>query len=278
MMGRISLRIDVRVPQDSPIRPLPPVSTTDVLKAIALGLILIDHIGHYLADDWPMLRVIGRLGVPVFFFLIGFATSRDIPWRWLAIGVVLTGVDILWLGGLDGVQLNILFNFAAIRLALPLIERHALEPPWRLPLLMLGLVAVMPLINPVLEYGTEGWLFAIFGLLVRRERDGRMAAPIWPVPVAGLLAFGVYAVVESIDYSFSTLHSLLLLIGLAGLAYPLLRFERRLLAWQPGPAGNAVMRFCGRFSLEIYAAQIIVLAAVGGLWSTLDPDEGEDDV
>ncbi|MGL5447517.1 MAG: TraX family protein [Rhabdaerophilum sp.] len=258
-------------------RPLPPVSTTDALKAIALGLILIDHIGHYLADDWPILRVIGRLGVPMFFFLIGFARSRDIPWTWLILGVVLTGVDYLWLGGLDGLQLNILFNFAAIRLALPLIERHALTPIWRLAALMITLVAIMPVINPILEYGTEGWLFAVFGLLLRRQRDGLEASPNWLLPVAAVFAFGAYWLVETIDYAFSPLHSGVLMLGLFVLAHQILRFERRFLDWQPGPGIGALMRFCGRYSLEIYAAQIIGLAAIGGLWSTLDSDEGDDD-
>lgn len=258
-------------------RPFPPVSTTDALKAIALALILVDHVGHYLADDWPVLRVIGRLGVPVFFFLIGFAKSRDIPWRWVLLGVVLTGVDFLWLGGFDGLQLNILFNFAAIRLALPLIERHALAPVWRLAVLMIALAAMMPLVNPILEYGTEGWLFALFGLLLRRQRDGMDAAPGWLVPAAAAFAFVAYWLVETIDYNFSAIHSGLLMLGLVVLAQSLRHFERRFLDWQPGPGLGALMRFSGRYSLEIYAAQIIVLAATAGLWSTLDSDDGEDD-
>lgn len=278
MRRLLLLRNIARVPNADPIRPYPPVTTTDALKAVALGLILVDHIGHYLADDWPILRVVGRLGVPIFFFLIGFAKSRDIPWLWLVLGLVLTTVDFLWLGGLDGLQLNILFNFALIRLALPLIERHALGPPWRLVVLMGALAAVMPLANPLLEYGTEGWLFAIFGVLLRRLRDGLDGHPDWQVLLAGLFAFAAYGVVERIDYAFPPLHSALLLIGLGGLLIILLRFERRDLGWVPGARLGAWMRFCGRYSLEIYAAQIIGLAALGGLWSTLDPNEDDEDV
>jgi peptidoglycan/LPS O-acetylase OafA/YrhL len=274
----LSLRNIARVSLADPVRPPPPVTTTDALKAVALGLILVDHIGHYLADDWPILRVIGRLGVPVFFFLIGFAKSRDIPWRWLVLGLVLTAVDFIWLGGLDGLQLNILFNFALIRLALPLIERHAIGPFWRMAVLMAAFVALMPLVNPILEYGTEGWLFAMFGLLLRRSRDGTGSHPDWQVLAAGLFAFAAYGLVECIDYAFSPLHAGLLLIGLGGLLVTLLRFERRDLAWVPGARVGAWLRFCGRYSLEIYAAQIIGLAAIGGLWSTLDPNEDDDDV
>jgi hypothetical protein len=265
------------VSQADPTRHHMPVSTTDALKAIALVLILVDHVGHYLADDWPILRVIGRLGVPIFFFLIGFARSRDIPWRWLLIGAVLTGVDFLWLKGINGLQLNILFNFAAIRLALPLIERHALSANWRLAALMLGLAAAMPVINPIIEYGTEGWLFAILGLLCRLKRDGNVAKGEKTPLAAALFGFAVFWLVETIDYAFSPVHSAILAMGLFWLAAELLRFERGILQQRPVPWLGVLLRFSGRYSLEIYAAQIILLAAAGGLWSTLDPDDGDDD-
>lgn len=264
-MRRGILRTFARVTDQS--RHPPPVTSTDALKALALALILVDHVGHYLANDWPILRAVGRLGVPVFFFLIGFAKSRDIPWAWLVLGVVLTGVDFLWLRGFEGLQLNILFNFAAIRLALPMIERHAFNPHWRLPVLVFGLAALIPVLNPILEYGTEGWLFAMLGLLCRQRVGNPAARREIECVAAAIFAFGVYGLVETIDYSFSVLHSGILMIGLLAVALLLLTFKRRVLEWQPGPGIGALLRFSGRHSLEIYAAQIILLAALGGLWN-----------
>ncbi|PPD14363.1 MAG: hypothetical protein CTY25_14370 [Methylobacterium sp.] len=247
--------------------PAPPVTTTDALKALALLLILIDHVGHFLAPDWPILRVIGRLGAPIFFFLIGFARSRDIPWRWLALGLLLTCVDYLWLGRLTDLQLNILFNFALIRLVLPHAERFLDRSLARLALVLSGCLLAMPVVNPWLEYGPEGWLFALFGLLRRRSlEDG----PSWFLPrdLAGMVAFVAYAVIEQQDYAFSLPMTALLLPGLAGIFLILRDFERGDTRLQP-PAGlRVILRFCGRHSLEIYAVQIVLLAALGSLWST----------
>lgn len=245
----------------------PPVSTTDVLKALALLLILIDHAGHFLAPDWSILRVIGRLGAPIFFFLIGFARTRDIPWRWVVLGVLLTFLDYLWLGRLTNLQLNILFNFALIRLVLPPVERFLDRDRMRLALVLIGCLLAMPVIDPWLEYGPEGWLFAIFGLLRRRSvEDG----PSWLTSrdLTGLVAFIAYAVIEWQDYAFSATMMALLVPGLAGIFLLLRDFERGDSRWQP-PAGlRRILRFCGRHSLEIYAVQIVLLAALGSLWST----------
>ena len=250
------------------------VTTTDALKAAALLLILVDHIGHFLADDWPILRVIGRLGVPIFFFLIGFAKSRDVPFRWLVIGAVLTLVDLLWTGSLGETQINILFNFALIRLALPLVERHVLSDGLRLPLLALLFVVAMPLVNPVIEYGSEGWLFALVGLLHRRWLDEGAGWERWR-DWAGLFALGVFVVVERQDYNFDWLMTACLVAGVGALAALVHDFRRADLVRQPGPGLAAAMRFCGRWSLEIYAAQIILLAAIGGLWNQFG--DGDDD-
>ena len=59
----------------------PQVDNTDLLKAAAIFLVAIDHFAIYFVeteplDDW--LQVVGRLAAPVFFFLIGFATSRAV--------------------------------------------------------------------------------------------------------------------------------------------------------------------------------------------------------
>ena len=256
-----------------------PISTTDIWKAVALALILIDHIGHFLADGWPILRVIGRLGVPVFFFMIGFARTRSIPVRWLVLGIMLTGVDYIWTGSLPKTQINILFSFALIRLALPLIEAHWISSRWRIATFMLAMVLVMPVANFVLEYGSEGWLFAFAGLLHRKAMEEGAS---WQRSrdAAGLFALAVYVIVEVRDYTFSPELSALLMLGVAVLAAFMHDFRRDFSRWQPGPRFGAILRFCGSHSLEIYAAQIIVLAAIGGVWNQFSADhndEGDDD-
>src|SRR5262249_41552895 len=103
------------------------VTTTDVLKFVGVAMLLIDHYGLYFDPDRSWWRVFGRLAAPIFFFLIGFARTRSVPWTWIAFGVGLTALDVWTSWGEDrlrNVTLDILLNFAILRLAvLPLVEQ-----------------------------------------------------------------------------------------------------------------------------------------------------------
>jgi peptidoglycan/LPS O-acetylase OafA/YrhL len=68
-----------------------------------------------------------------------------------------------------------------------------------------------------------------------------------------------------------------LVVLIAMLAVGMHAFRRGDLARQPGGRIAAFHRFCGRYSLEIYAAQIILLAGVGALWNHFDPPDTDDD-
>src|SRR4051812_47424192 len=105
-----------------------PVTTTDLWKFTGLVLVLIDHWGLLFADD-PSWRVVGRGAAPIFFFFIGLARTRRVPWSWVVLGLVLTAVDSWTSGtGLGKINLNILINFAFFRLLLPEVERRGVAP------------------------------------------------------------------------------------------------------------------------------------------------------
>src|SRR4051812_49904540 len=95
-----------------------PVTTTDLWKLVCLLQVLIDHWG-----------VLGRAAAPIFFFFIGLARTRRVPWSWVVLGLVLTAVDSWTSGtGLGKINLNILINFAFFRLLLPEVERRGVAP------------------------------------------------------------------------------------------------------------------------------------------------------
>ena len=70
-----------------------PVTTTDAWKLFAIVFVLVDHYGLFFDSDEMWWRLFGRLASPVFFFFIGFARTRTVPWTWVAFGLVLTAVD-----------------------------------------------------------------------------------------------------------------------------------------------------------------------------------------
>ena len=70
------------------------ITKLDFIKTFAVICMIIDHIGFYFFPDFLWLRAVGRLGgVPVWFFLIGYALSRNIPNSWLIGALVLAASE-----------------------------------------------------------------------------------------------------------------------------------------------------------------------------------------
>lgn len=254
------------------------VTTIDLWKTAALLLILIDHLWFYIWPDQLWLTAIGRAALPIFFFLIGYARTRRVPWFWWAAGAALTTLDLWRHGGFENICLNIMFNFALIRLALPLIETYVMRAWWRIALVALALAALMPFAGQIIEYGTEGWLLALVGLAHRLARDGgpdQARDPAWLIRRAlGAFVTIAYLGMELYDYEFGVAEAWAMAGGVILVSGLLLKFSPGAVQWRiPSPL-RMLARVCGRWSLEIYIAQIVVLMSLG---LALGIDAADDD-
>ncbi len=257
------------------------VTTVDLWKAAALLLILCDHLWFYIWPDQLWLTALGRAALPIFFFLIGFARTRHVPWFWWAAGAALTSLDLWRHGGFENICLNIMFNFAMIRLALPLIEKHMMRAWWRVALFALVLAALMPLAGQVIEYGTAGWLLALVGLAHRRALDSggdRQRDPAWLIRRAlGAFVTLAYIGMELYDYEFGVTETWIMAGGVILVSGLLLRFRRETVSVRLPSVLSALARLCGRRSLEIYIAQIVVLMGLGLALGVDAADEDGDE-
>jgi hypothetical protein len=251
------------------------VDNTDWLKTAAIIFVSIGHFGFFFIEDDLWWSVFGRFAAPPFFFLVGYAQTRAVPLHWIWIGVVLTLLES-WNADWTWVAPNILLSFVLIRIARPwaqnLLEKHR----WAgFALLVVLLVVIAPAAEKWLDYGSEGWLWALFGLCQRRYLDGISAPRIaggtgsssasrpGAMETAGpmrLLACLVAAVVfvwqEQQEYSFSAVPLAVFILGLAVLSVSLCLFTRGESRVQPPPKIAATLRFIGRHTLEIYAIQL----------------------
>ena len=235
------------------------VGSTDLLKLAGLVLVLVDHWGLFFAPDQDWWRVFGRLAAPIFFFFIGFARSRQVPWTWLVLGLALTATDYLTSANKADVSLNILLSFALLRTALPHVEARVIAWPLRTALLTGLCVALIPIMAPFLEYGAEGWLWALLGLAQRRmlEHPGPRAA--WIRNGVAAVAALAYIVQERHDFDLETVQSTTLGILVAVLAASLARFRRAEFdAKPPGPL-DGLLRIAGQRSLEIYGITLFLM-------------------
>ena len=267
---------------------LQPVDNTDWLKTAAIILVAVDHFGYFFVENADWWSVFGRLAAPLFFFLLGYARTRTVPLYWIWLGVILTLLDS-WNADWTWVAPNILLSFALIRLARPyvqiLLQRHG----WAaLALLVSVLFVVLPIAAEIVDYGAEGWLWALFGLCQRMYVDGRSATDLSGTAQSSatpaqaitenmglmrLLACFVAAVVyvwqEQLEFSFSQIQFSTFIFGLGVLSISLCIFLRGPSRIQPPESIAGTLRFIGRRTLEIYAIQLagseIIINLVPGL-------------
>jgi hypothetical protein len=131
--------------------------------------------------------------------------------------------------------------------------------PWRLALLVAASAALVPVLDPYLEYAGEGWLWALFGLSHRLFREAGGDAPRLRRNLLGAAAGLAYFVGERFDFGFDLVQSALLAVFIALLVLGLARFRRETLAWQPPPPLNLLFVVAGRRTLEIYAVTLLAM-------------------
>jgi len=251
------------------------VDNSDWLKTFAIFLVVVGHTGYFFIDDAAWWSVFGRMAAPVFFFLMGYARSRTIPLHWIWLGVILTLLDS-WNTDWERVAPNILFSMALIRLSRPSILGLLQRYGWvAFLVLVLGLLAVMPVAGDMVDYGAEGWFWALFGLCQRMYVDGRSSngqdasgqkpestgqglTQNWRGMrlLACLITAVIYIWQEQIEFGFSEYQLSVVAVGVAILSYRLAVFVRGPSSIQPPQPIAHSLRWLGRHTLEIYVIQL----------------------
>jgi len=91
------------------------LNTHDLVKVIAILLMIVDHVGEYLFADNVWCRLIGRGAAPLFFFLVGYVGKLHIRSALIVFGLILTFSTYLVSRHYN---ISILFNFILIHYCL----------------------------------------------------------------------------------------------------------------------------------------------------------------
>ncbi|PYS86725.1 MAG: hypothetical protein DMF62_14965 [Acidobacteria bacterium] len=251
------------------------IDSTDWLKTFAIIMVLVDHTGYFLMDNEAWWTVFGRLAAPVFFFLMGYAQTRRVPLQWIFLGVILTLLessnnDWKW------VAPNILLSFAIIRLGKPYAESLVQRYGWiAYAFLAIAFVALLPVAGIAVDYGSEGWLWALFGISQRMFVEERSTNNVQEVSstiasvrksifgtgsirtIICVLTVIVYVWQEQKEFSFSPTQLEVAAIGVGILALCLCMFSRGASRLQPPRPIAGVVSFIGRQTLAIYAIELV---------------------
>jgi hypothetical protein len=119
----------------------------------------------------------------------------------------------------------------------------------------------------MVDYGAEGWLWALFGLCQRIYVDGRAQSPetpAHPIPqniglmrlLACVVAAVVYVWQEQIEFSFSEIQLIAVILGVGVMSLGLCLFRRGPSRIQPPVPIAGALHFIGWHTLEIYVIQL----------------------
>lgn len=232
----------------------PEVTLLDVIKSLAVIIMICDHIGAYFFDQIEWFRAIGRIGLPVWFFLAGYSRSQRIP-RPLWMGtIILIGVDLVTCQPI--LPLNALVGILCIRLVMDKIDRYVLGKfEIMAAVIILLLLSLLLPVYPF-EYGAEAILLAISGHLARKN-PGRH----W---FYHLFCLSIVLGCETIDFEFSWPAEILMVVGLGTMFAILLHLHRlpRVVSVRPNGVVAAMMRLGGRYTLEIYVLHITIFCVL----------------
>ncbi|HIF26469.1 MAG TPA: hypothetical protein EYG18_05295 [Micavibrio sp.] len=233
------------------------ITSYDLLKSFAVIIMIIDHLGYYFFPDELIFRAIGRIGFPIWFFLIGHASGRDLPTK-LLIGIgMLMAADIIT--GLYVFPLSALVTIALLRISIDKVMAVC-DKSQRMLWIVSAILFV--LVVPsffVMEYGAQAMIMAILGYMVRHEKDKGYDKKL----VRDYTVFAGFSFLfwQQLNFGMSTPLLVLMGVGTAAIMVVLRGFDKKtypkLTAKLPMPAIWS-LQFMGRRTLEIYVGHLVL--------------------
>lgn len=244
------------------------LTSYDLLKTIAVLLMVIDHIGIYFYPDESWFRVLGRLCVPIWFFLIGYARTRDISLKVL-LGAVLIAVGNMAAGEVL-LPLSILVTLMIGRYYVDVWMRPARKGGEAFAGLFFFLLILYMPASIIFEYGTLGFLFTVFGALCRYRQDsGEKLSDEYTRQITFFAAasFVVFTVLQAMPMKYLDGAQLcVLVLGMAAVYFVLNRFRYSELVNITNALPSFFVRLfqlTGRYTLEIYVLHLLVFKMYG---------------
>lgn len=239
---------------------LPPSLTSyDLIKSLAVILMICDHLGYFFFPEEMWFRTLGRLCLPIWFFLIGYAKTDEVPKAfWIGGGIVALSSLI---AGQHLLPLNILFTMAFLRLYRDGFVRYGLGSAQALRGMFFILFFLSFPTSLLVEYGAIAMLITLVGFIARRRDVVYQIIERKYVLMFVVVSFFSLFIIQGVTMpTLNEVQALVLLIGYVALGVTLWRFEPvEYTDANKFIAGSFIRMFqiMGRRSLEIYVMHIV---------------------
>ncbi|MEO0542983.1 MAG: TraX family protein [Pseudomonadota bacterium] len=236
------------------------LTSYDLLKTAAVVFMLVDHLGYYFFTDTLWLRAVGRWCVPIWFFLIGYARSRDLGLHlWLGAAVLVLSDAVI---GFPVLPVNILVTILIIRLSIdPLMNLILNSKLFILVFLIITIFILFPTII-IFEYGMLGFLISVVGYLMRNK----ISININYIRTAFLLNLLFFISMQSFLFRFDLLNIGILTFGTIFVYACLYNFSFReypAITEKIPAVLRSIIRYMGRNTLYIYIGHILLFSLIG---------------
>lgn len=237
------------------------ITSYDLLKTFAVVVMVIDHVGAYFFPDIEAFRAVGRLCVPAWFFLIGYARGRDIPLA-MALGAVILLIGNIVTGSWV-FPLSILPTMILIRLSLDQVVALMLKNvTWFWGASFVLALLIVPT-SFIIDYGAQGFLLALLGYFVRHKADDLRLRKFDKKIIRSYFIFSIIVFIstQQLLSGFSLLALSFLVFGVVFIHYVLWHFK----PYNFGALTDILpcfvvwfIQLCGRHSLGIYVIHLLI--------------------
>ncbi len=237
------------------------LTSYDFLKSFAVLTMIIDHIGMYLFPEQNEWRVIGRMSMPVWLFLVGYANSRDLSsFLWIGGSILVLSTVVMGEGLLP---FNILFTILFVRFFLDGVMRVFLKDiESKIFTILLMVILVVPT-GFIFDYGTHAFLFAIYGYLVRHQNKLNISRA-FILAIMGV-AVVVHSFYQRYHFGFDYIEAVYSAAGMLGISLFMIKFQSKLypnVTKRLPMLMTAAIQLMGRHSLEVYVVHLLVLKLI----------------
>ncbi|TAL28945.1 MAG: hypothetical protein EPN97_13895 [Alphaproteobacteria bacterium] len=240
------------------------LTALDLIKGLSMFVMMTDHVGYYFFPQDLWFRSFGRIDFPVWFFLPGYSRSRAFEKSWLVGGLILLAGNIL--AGFSLLPVNAIFTIMLIRFSVDRIALYMISDRIRFWVAAVLMAALFPVTRLFFEYGSLALIIGVFGWLCRNkgERpDGDRLARQF-----GVFSWLAFSILQQYMFRFDVPQFLLMSLG-TGMYFVILYFYRPKTFPQAASVAAgipaAIVRFLGRYTLEIYVFHLLLFKAVH-LW------------